>query len=188
VLRELRSDAAEAITEIRRIVHGLRPKALDELGLVAAVAQRVSRLRAADGRIMQVNITTPNTLPELPAALEVVAYRVAVEAVTNVARHSGVAEALVTITTTPGQVLSLTVEDQGRSPEPWRPGVGLKSMRERVEQIGGTLDAHASPNGGERNILGELRGERFGLTSSAEAGYQQWKSAASWSLRTRVRI
>jgi signal transduction histidine kinase len=105
VLRELRSDAAEAIVEIRRIVHGLRPKALDELGLVAAVEQRVSRLRAADGRMLQVEITAPDTLPELPAALEVVAYRVAVEAVTNVARHSGVAAALVTFTVTPGQAL-----------------------------------------------------------------------------------
>lgn len=148
MLRELRSDAAEAITEIRRIVHGLRPKALDELGLVAAVAQRVSRLRAADGRLLQVEITAPDTLPELPAALEVVAYRVVVEAVTNVARHSGVAAALVTFTVTPGQALSLTVEDHGRSPEPWRPGVGLKSMRERVEQIGGTLDARAGQDGG----------------------------------------
>lgn len=148
VLRELRSDAAEAITEIRRIVHDLRPKALDELGLVAAVAQRVSRLRVADGRMLHVEITAPDTLPELTAALEVVAYRVTVEAVTNVARHSGVASALVTFTITPEQALSLTIEDQGHSPEPWRPGVGLKSMRERVEQIGGTLDVHASPTGG----------------------------------------
>jgi signal transduction histidine kinase len=148
VLRELRSDAAEAIAEIRRIIHDLRPKALDELGLVAAVAQRVSRLRAADGRMLHVEITAPDTLPELPAALEVVTYRVAVEAVTNVGRHSGVATALVTFTITPEQALNLTIEDQGHSPKPWHPGVGLKSMRERVEQIGGTLDAHASPNGG----------------------------------------
>lgn len=147
LLRELRTDAAEAIAEIRRIVHGLRPSALDELGLVGAVAQRVARLRAADGRMLRVDISAPETLPELPAALEVVAYRVVVEAVTNVARHSGVAGAGVAFAIVPGQALVLVVEDLGGSVEPWCPGVGLTTMRERVEQVGGTLAVHAGPDG-----------------------------------------
>lgn len=147
LLRELRTDAAEAIAEIRRIVHGLRPSALDELGLVGAVQQRISRLRAADGRPVRVEVSTPEVFPELPAALEVVAYRVAVEAVTNVARHSGVAAAGVAFTVVPGRTLELVVSDLGCSVEPWRPGAGLTSMRERVEQIGGTLAVHAGPDG-----------------------------------------
>jgi hypothetical protein len=63
LLRGLRSDAADAIAEIRRIVYGLRPNALDELGLVGAVRQQVSRLRAADGRPLQVDVQPGGTRP-----------------------------------------------------------------------------------------------------------------------------
>jgi signal transduction histidine kinase len=70
-LRALRADAAEAIAEIRRIVYGLRPKALDELGLLGALAQRLERLRAADGRPLTVTFGGAPELPELPAAVEV---------------------------------------------------------------------------------------------------------------------
>ncbi|MGQ0573107.1 MAG: sensor histidine kinase [Pseudonocardia sp.] len=147
VLRGLRADAGEAITEIRRIVHGLRPRALDELGLVGAVRQQVGRLRAADGQPLRVVVAAPAELGELPAALEVVAYRVAVEAVTNVARHAGVAQARVALDVREGAVLTVTVTDPGRSTHPWSPGVGLRSMRERVEQVGGTLSVEAGPDG-----------------------------------------
>jgi signal transduction histidine kinase len=139
VLRELRSDAGEAIAEVRRIVDGLRPRALDELGLVGAVQQRVSHVRAADGEVMAVDVTAPDDLPELPAAVEVAAYRVAVEAVTNVARHARVSAATVEFSVHEGPTLRVVICDRGRSGNPWRPGVGLASMRERVEQIGGEL-------------------------------------------------
>ena len=147
LLRGLRADAGEAIAEVRRIVHGLRPRALDELGLVGAVRQQVARLRAADGRPLRVDVHADGALDDLPAALEVVAYRVAVEAVTNVARHAGVAEADVALALRPGEALTVTVTDRGRSERAWEPGVGLRSMRERVEQIGGTLAVDAGPGG-----------------------------------------
>jgi signal transduction histidine kinase len=147
LLRGLRADAGEAIAEIRRIVHGLRPRALDELGLAGAVRQQCTRLRAADGRPLRVGVDAPDELGELPAALEVVAYRVAVEAVTNVARHAGVAEADVAFAPAPGHALTVTVRDSGSSDGPWTPGVGLWSMRERVEQIGGTLTVDTGPGG-----------------------------------------
>jgi signal transduction histidine kinase len=147
VLRELRADVGEAIAEIRRIVYGLRPKALDELGLVAAVQQRVERLRGPDGRPFLVSTSAP-PLPDLPAAVEVVAYRVAVEAVTNVARHAGVDAAQVEITLDGGKALEVRVSDAGCAPGPWREGVGISSMRERVEQIGGVLQVGTGPEGG----------------------------------------
>jgi signal transduction histidine kinase len=147
ILHELRGDATEAIAEIRRIVYGLRPRALDELGLIGAVRQQVSHMHTADGRALVVTIHGPDDLPELPAAVEVAAYRMTVEAVTNVARHSGVAEATITFCLTPGPVLEIEVRDHGHSTTTWTPGVGLRSMRDRVEQIGGTLTVHATPNG-----------------------------------------
>jgi signal transduction histidine kinase len=147
ILRQLRADAAEAITEIRRIVYGLRPKALDELGLVGAVRQQLAHLRAADGQSLAVTISAPADLPELPAAVEVAAYRVAVEAVTNVARHAGVPAASVDFALDEGTALRVTVRDGGQRTGDWQAGVGLRSMRERVEQIGGTLSIRTGDGG-----------------------------------------
>jgi signal transduction histidine kinase len=146
-LRGLRADVGDAITEIRRIVYGLRPRALDELGLVDAVRQHVDHLRCADGRPLDVTITAPDGLPPLPAAVEVAAYRVAVEAVTNIARHSGGATASLTLELPDAASLRVSVADTGRCAEPWTPGVGIQSMHERVEQIGGTLRIRATPQG-----------------------------------------
>lgn len=117
LLQALRADTTEALAEIRRIVHGLRPKALDELGLVGAVRQQTGRLLARDGQPFQVDVCAPD-LPDLPAAVEVAAYRVAVEAVTNVARRADVGRAGV----------AFVIDDEGL----WRsssatqgPGPGL---------------------------------------------------------------
>ncbi|HTJ32868.1 MAG TPA: sensor histidine kinase [Dactylosporangium sp.] len=147
LLRQLRADAGDAIAEVRRIVYGLRPRALDELGLVGAVRQQVSHLRSADGSPLSVTITAPAGLPELPAAVEVAAYRVAVEAVTNVARHAGVAAAGVDLALLGDRALRVTVHDDGPATGPWRPGIGLTSMRERVEQIGGSLTVDSGDGG-----------------------------------------
>jgi signal transduction histidine kinase len=141
ILRDLRADAGEAIAEVRRIVYGMRPRALDELGLVEAVRQRVLHLQG-----LSVTLTAPQVLPALPAAVEVAAYRVALEAVTNVARHAGVDAARLEFAVSEG-LLRITVADDGASREPWRPGVGLASMRDRVEQIGGTLVLISGPDG-----------------------------------------
>lgn len=144
-LRALRADAAEAIAEIRRIVYGMRPKALDELGLIGALEQRLSRLRAADGGTMSVEMVAPPVLPELAAAVEVVAYRVVMEAVTNVARHAGVPAARVELALNGSAVMTIAVENEGGSATAWEPGLGLSSMRERVEQIGGVLEVDTDP-------------------------------------------
>jgi signal transduction histidine kinase len=77
----------------------------------------------------------------------VVAYRVAVEAVTNVARHAGVDAAQVEIRLEDANVLEVQVSGLGCRPQPWGEGVGIASMRERVEQIGGELRLSAGPDG-----------------------------------------
>jgi signal transduction histidine kinase len=139
ILRRLRTDAADAIAEIRRIVYGLRPRVLDELGLVGAVHAQMTSLRCADGRQFIVYVDAPAQLPELPAAVEVVAYRVAVEALTNVARHAHTNQADLHLEIADGRLL-LSVHNGGDSSgQAWSPGVGIASMHERVGQIGGTL-------------------------------------------------
>jgi signal transduction histidine kinase len=147
VLRSLRGDAREAIAEVRRIVYGLRPKALDELGLVGAVRQRTSDLHSTGGRVLAVDVAAPGELPELSAAVEVAAYRVAVEAVTNVARHAAVDRATVTFALVGDTRLRVRVADAGASERPWRHGVGLSAMRERVEGVGGVLTVESGPDG-----------------------------------------
>ena len=135
----LRGDVADAIAEIRRLVEGLRPPAVDELGLVGALTQQATRMRAAGGEPLVVRLDVPAALPALPAAVEVAAYRIVVEALTNVARHAGSRAAVVTLASDDG--LRIAVRDGGAATAAWVPGVGLTSMRERAEQLGGTFRA-----------------------------------------------
>ncbi len=147
LLSRLRLDTADAITEIRRLVEGLRPPALDELGLIAAVAQQTRHMHTAAGSPLVVTMEAPDPMPALPAAVEVAAYRIVIEALTNVARHASCERAQVVLTV--DQVgLQIRVEDPGQGDKPWRAGVGMASMRERAEQVGGSLTAEARPDGG----------------------------------------
>jgi signal transduction histidine kinase len=150
LLTALRADAASAIADIRRIVVGLRPPALDELGLVGAVRQQTARLHSAGGQALAVRVVDRGSpLPALPAAVEVAAYRIAVEAVTNTSRHSSAREVVTDFDVLEG-ALVLTVTDDGplNGADSWRPGVGLSSMRERCEQLGGSLEAGPTAGGG----------------------------------------
>jgi two-component system NarL family sensor kinase len=145
MVAQLRADTVIAIEEIRRMVYAMRPPALDELGLVPALRQQAVGMRNRDGRPVAVSVSAPE-LPDLPAAVEVAAYRIATEALANVARHSTSASAAVRIDATHGE-LRLEVADSGTSDD-WRPGVGLASMRERATELGGTLSAGPGPHGG----------------------------------------
>jgi two-component system NarL family sensor kinase len=143
---QLRADTVIAIEEIRRMVYAMRPPALDELGLVPALRQQAVGLRNRDGRPVSVQVSAPEAFPDLPAAVEVAAYRIVTEALTNVARHSTSDSASVRLDpATDG--LHLEVTDRGSSGA-WRPGVGLASMRERAAELGGTLEAGPGPDGG----------------------------------------
>lgn len=148
LLRELRGTTTGAIDDIRRVVYGLRPPSLDELGLAGALRQQAGRLSSrSDGSPLAVLVKAPADLPELPAAVEVAAYRIAVEALTNVARHSSATEAVVELAVADG-ALRITVTDDSRSQAPWRPGVGLSAMVERATEVGGSCAAGPSPTGG----------------------------------------
>ena len=141
LIASARHDVAAALDEIRRIVDDLRPPALDELGLVGAIAQHAQRLP-------QLDVTISSALPErrLPAAVEVAAYRIATEALTNVARHAHAVHAGVDVSLN-GR-LAVAITDDGDSTTAWRPGVGLNSMRDRANELGGDLVAGPTGSGG----------------------------------------
>jgi signal transduction histidine kinase len=148
LVAELRTETAQAIGDIRRLVYGLRPPALDDLGLVGAVRQAATRL-SHEG--VTVRVAAPDRLPALSAAVEAAAYRIATEALTNAVRHSGGDRVEVRIHAD-GQ-LHVEVADDGPTggqdgDARWRPGVGLSSIRERAAELGGTCVAGPGPDGG----------------------------------------
>jgi signal transduction histidine kinase len=150
LLARLKEDTQAAITGIRRIVYGLRPPALDELGLVGALREEGGRF-ASNGRGLLVSVEAPEDLPPLPAAVEVAAYRIALEGLTNAARHSGAGTCLVRLVADGG--FQLEVTDDGRGlPADFRPGVGVTSMRERAAELGGTLTIERAAPAGTRIV------------------------------------
>jgi two-component system NarL family sensor kinase len=163
LLADLRAATAQAIGEIRRLVEGLRPPMLDDLGLTQAIRQGARQLRSADGRALVVTVHAPDPLPDVPAAVEVVAYRIVVEALTNVCRHAASDRAEVTLRLA-DEWLELEVLDGGTAAGRWRPHAGIVSMRERAERVGGSCVAEPSPTGGRVTArlpcLGASGGER----------------------------
>jgi signal transduction histidine kinase len=155
LLGELRRSASGAIDDIRRVAYGLRPPALDELGLLAAVRQQAAQLTdgAADAPT-EITFDLPTALPTLPAAVESAAYRITVEAIANALRHT--AEHRVNVRIGVGKDLCLEIRDEGAPrglgpsdpPAVWTAGVGLRSMRERAAELGGTCVAGPTPEGG----------------------------------------
>jgi two-component system, NarL family, sensor kinase len=166
LLGELRGDATEAIADIRRLVYALRPPAIDDLGLVGSLRQHSALLVAGPGgRRLAVALEAPADLPQLPAAVEVAAYRIITEALTNAARHSGASSVRVLLALAEHGGLRIEVHDDGPGrPDQWQPGVGLTSMRERAAELGGTFEAGPGPEGGGRVSatipLDGLRAER----------------------------
>ncbi len=147
LLVSLRAETVTAIEEIRRLVYAMRPPALDELGLVPALRQQAVALRTSDGGPLRVSITAGELPATVTAAVEVAAYRIVVEALTNVARHSGSDTAAV-ILQADDSALVIDVADVGTTNDAWTAGVGIASMRERAAELGGTLTAASSPGGG----------------------------------------
>ncbi len=146
LLSELNGDIEATITDIRRLVYDLRPPALDELGLVGAIRERVVQLHTE----LQVVVEAPDQLPTLPAAVEVAAYRIVQEALTNVARHARARCCRIHLCIE-GGALYLEVADDGVGlAAEGKMGVGMLSMRERAEELGGTWTAEALPTGGTR--------------------------------------
>ena len=171
LLLELKSQTQEAVSDVRRLVYGLRPPALDDLGLVPAIRQqaashgllaenlpngRASGLAHSKNELV-FQVEASDDLPSLPAAVEVACYRIAQEAIANAARHSGASSCRLNLSLDEADgMLQLEVADNGTGiPEDRSAGVGMSSMRERAEELGGTLTVGVLPGGGTR-VLARL--------------------------------
>ena len=152
LLSELESDIEATLSEIRRLVYDLRPPALDELGLIGAI--RDAAERHTSHAALDISVHAPDKLPPLSAAVEVASYRIVQEALANVTHHAGATNCVVRLTVA-GE-LRIEVSDDGTGiPEGHRSGVGLHSMRERAEELGGSCVVGRSASGGTR-VLARL--------------------------------
>jgi signal transduction histidine kinase len=145
LLEGVRQQAQEAITDIRRLVYDLRPPTLDELGLLSALREQVTSSQTPG---LQITVDTQESLPPLPAAVEVAAYRIAQEALTNVVRHAAARQCLLCLRLR-DHVLTLQITDDGKGIMPGHHiGVGLLAMQERAVELGGKCTITAGPSGG----------------------------------------
>lgn len=132
-LEQLTAQLQDAVADVRRLVYGLRPPALDELGLVGALGEQAQALGP-------IRVSGPGRPLALSAAVEVAAYRIAMEAMTNATRHGHPREVTVDVSIDPGadDCLRLEITDDGIGlPDGYRAGVGITSMRERATELGG---------------------------------------------------
>ena len=150
---QVQEEVRACVGEIRKIIEGLRPPVLDERGLLGALQQHADLLTArAPGLRVEVRGDVPTGLP---AAVEVVGYLIGQEAVTNAVRHADARRITVSLSADVGDLL-LEVRDDGRGlGEPADRGVGLGSMRERAEEIGGAFSVGPAPGRGTR-VLARL--------------------------------
>jgi signal transduction histidine kinase len=146
---DLIAKSQETIADVRRLVYGLRPPALDEFGLLGAIREYACQCEINGARI---TVTAPEQLPPLPAAVEVAAYRIAQEALTNVIRHAQAQIVEVCVALAEGNAaLQLEIRDDGIGlPSAHHAGVGLNSMRDRAEELGGDCQIEAGLGSGTR--------------------------------------
>jgi two-component system sensor histidine kinase UhpB len=144
-VEDIQEAVRASLEDVRRIALELRPEALDDLGLVSALAVLCERFSQRTG--IQVSQHLDEHLPELGHEEELVVYRVAQEALTNIARHSGADHAALRLTARDGGMV-VTVSDDGRGMSAHgEPGTGIRGMRERAALIGATLEVGSNDDG-----------------------------------------
>jgi signal transduction histidine kinase len=134
----------DVVADVRRLVHDLRPPALDDRGLVGALQQHAEGL-SSNGLVVRVEA---DDLGPLPAAVEVAAYRIAGESLTNVARHASAHACVVRLTETGDELVVEVVDDGTGIAADAQAGVGLVSLRERAAEHGGRSEVTCPPGGG----------------------------------------
>jgi signal transduction histidine kinase len=157
LLTDVGSDVTGLVSEVRQVVDGLRPALLDELGIAGALRGLARTFEERTGCRVEVEAVVP---PSLPAAVEVAAYRIGSEALTNVARHARAGRARVTVGVE-GQALVVVVIDDGLGGAADRPGgTGMTSMRQRAAEVGGTVEVDSTRAGTRLTARLPLKGSR----------------------------
>jgi two-component system sensor histidine kinase UhpB len=145
--------ASNALAELRRIVFGLRPSILDDLGLVSAIRWYArSNLEAAG---ISFEVHAPDTLPELSSQVSITLYRIAQEAINNILRHAAANSVTIRIYTR-SDIICLEIKDDGRGFDLQAASdgaiqshhLGLLGLRERAELLGGEILMNSSPGNG----------------------------------------
>lgn len=165
LLGELRADVRAVVAQIRTLARELRPPSLDSLGLVGAIREQVHASVGPTQIGPAIDIEAPERMPTLPAAVEVAAYRIAVEALTNVIRHAGADRCEVRLSLE-DDALVVTVTDDGRGMPPQATGVGTRSMHERAAEVGGEVTFEPGVDGGTRVSA------RLPFVATTEAGHE----------------
>jgi signal transduction histidine kinase len=142
-LEVLSEEIRATVGDVRHVVEGLRPPALDELGLMGACDQAISRLAAGSGVRARLDGEPQHGLP---AAVEVAAFRIVQEAATNVVRHAQ-AQSLVVSIRMENASLLVSICDDGAGLQTARHGNGMSTMRERAEELGGHFAITSTPSG-----------------------------------------
>ena len=142
----------EAVRDVRALVHDLRPPTLDELGLAGSVRELATRF-ATPTRSVSVDA---GELEVLPAAVDLAAYRIVSECLANAAKHSSASSVRLALRRSPS-CLQVEVRDDGVGlASSAVPGVGLRSMRERAEELGGSCTIGSGEGGTGTTVVATL--------------------------------
>jgi signal transduction histidine kinase len=141
----LASRLRNAATEIRRLAHDLQPAPVEDRGLEAALADYIATLDAPEMPRIQLHADVPRSLP---TAVEQAAYLVVLEALNNVTRHAHASHCEVTVTLESSEFVLRVADDGVGLSQPYVSGIGITSMRSRVQALGGVFDLGAAANGG----------------------------------------
>ena len=148
----------EAVSDVRALVHDLRPPTLDELGLAGSVRELATRFSTPTRRV---DVSSDELAP-LPAAVDLAAYRIVSEGLANAAKHAGASRVHLVLEQCAG-ALQVRVSDDGVGvPETMTPGVGLRSMRERAEELGGSCSVVPGQDGRGTTVLATIPVQREG--------------------------
>jgi signal transduction histidine kinase len=165
MLADLRQVIRSTVNEIRTMVHDLRPPALDELGLIGAIQERIHELSKPAQLLaeeqgtepLRIGFHAPMPLPDLPAAVEVAVYRIVIESVVNVIKHARATSCTVRLDVHSSHQLTVEITDSGIAGSPrsaasnaGKGGIGQQSIRERAAELGGQCTIERLEDGGTR--------------------------------------
>jgi nitrate/nitrite-specific signal transduction histidine kinase len=152
LLSSLEAEVKDSLDDVKRLVADLHPTALEQIGLIAALHGYADTVTIRNGGGLHVTVQAPPDTLRLPPEVEVAAYRIALEAVTNVARHARATHCTVSVSVS-GEELAIRVCDDGvgvlqARTQAGPPGLGLRSIAERAAELGGVATVEAATGGG----------------------------------------